>query len=337
MPRKIDQAYSKSRSWMGKKLILVKKSKLINLRNLIIVAFIAGAIASTIWIVDTNRQTQSKAAGSGPRCQNGGNGEDLCNTTCDSWKSMGKCCVSIGGTNKFGNPNGECIPKEQTKECNGKVVRKNQCCEPCSGNYFCDNGICKPGSTGTNVSCKRGEKVCGSSCIKVNECCGGCVAGQTCKNGVCKMEVPGCIRVDVNGKCLECSKGKSVCYTKDVKGQCVIKGACCPADSVYYDNFVTAEGGTFTGCYIDNRLDRCAQRVQRGLRSECVRCRDKSDTICKGKCIPLGEPCDTLNNDIPNCAFYSGTGRQRRCKSCELGYKPCYEGSECVPRRTQCN
>jgi len=60
--RKIDQDFCEGRSWLSKKVILVKKSKLINLKNLIILAFIAGAVIATIWIVDTNRQTQSKAA-----------------------------------------------------------------------------------------------------------------------------------------------------------------------------------------------------------------------------------------------------------------------------------
>lgn len=60
--RKIDQAFSENRSWLSKQVIIVKKSKIINLRNFIIVAFLAGAIFATIWLVDTNRQTQSHAA-----------------------------------------------------------------------------------------------------------------------------------------------------------------------------------------------------------------------------------------------------------------------------------
>ena len=61
-PRKIDQAFNENRSWLSKQVIIVKKSKIINLRNFIIVAFIAGAVFATIWLVDTNRQTQSYAS-----------------------------------------------------------------------------------------------------------------------------------------------------------------------------------------------------------------------------------------------------------------------------------
>ena len=60
--RNIDYAAKESQSWLSRKMIVVRKSKIASLKNLIILAFIAGAILAIFWVVKTNNQTNSEAS-----------------------------------------------------------------------------------------------------------------------------------------------------------------------------------------------------------------------------------------------------------------------------------
>lgn len=61
-PRSIDRAAREGRTWLSKKMVLMRKKKVATLKGLMVIAFFGGAMIMLVWVVNMNVQTDSFAA-----------------------------------------------------------------------------------------------------------------------------------------------------------------------------------------------------------------------------------------------------------------------------------
>ena len=231
--------------------------------------------------------------------------ESACNTlNCES--CVGGLCVSSCSGDEYcenGVCKKECVPGCDAGQC--MKCEDGSCVSSCSGDEYCDNGVCKKGC----------DPVCDSSqCMKCEDgtCVSSCSGDEYCDNGVCKK---GCDPACDATQCMKCEDGSCVTSCGDteecVNGSCVAQ--CGPCEERIEGECQSICDG---GQVCENEQCVCPVEMPNWYGEMCHLCPEYFSE-CEGNCCSPDETCcQGACYDFTLCAGSSTGGFDYSTCSC---------------------